>query len=100
MPIHWIALPTSSVPREGMLRMKTASRITNPEITVSLHLAIKAPITTAVNKIQNSFHCFSEKIRLDISCESSARQRIHVKHQALSKGIRLSISYCLVNTLD
>ena len=29
------------------------------------------------------FHCFSEKIRLDVSCESSARQRIHLKHQAL-----------------
>ena len=29
------------------------------------------------------FHCFSEKIRLDISCESSARQRIHMKHQVL-----------------
>ena len=29
------------------------------------------------------FHCFSEKIRLDVSSESSARQRIHVKNQAL-----------------
>ena len=29
------------------------------------------------------FHCFSEKIRLDVSSESSARQRIHLKHQAL-----------------
>ena len=29
------------------------------------------------------FHCFSEKIRLDISSESSARQRIHMKYQAL-----------------
>ena len=29
------------------------------------------------------FHCFSEKIRLDISCESSARQRTSMKHQAL-----------------
>ena len=29
------------------------------------------------------FKRFSEKIRLDISCESSARQRIHMKHQAL-----------------
>ena len=29
------------------------------------------------------FHSFSEKIRLDISCESSARQRIHMKHQVL-----------------
>ena len=29
------------------------------------------------------FHCFSEKIRLDFSSESSARQRIHMKNQAL-----------------
>ena len=29
------------------------------------------------------FHCFTEKISPDISCESSARQRIHMKHQAL-----------------
>ena len=29
------------------------------------------------------FFFFSEKLRLDISCESSARQRIHMKHQAL-----------------
>ena len=27
--------------------------------------------------ILNIFHCFSEKIRLDISCESSARQDSH-----------------------
>ena len=31
----------------------------------------------------NIFHCFSEKIRLDVSSESSARQRIHMKNQAL-----------------
>ena len=29
------------------------------------------------------FHHFSEKIRLDVSSESSARQRIHMKYQAL-----------------
>ena len=29
------------------------------------------------------FHCFTEKIRLDVSSESSARQRIHMKNQAL-----------------
>ena len=29
------------------------------------------------------FHCFSEKVRLDVSSESSARQRIHMKNQAL-----------------
>ena len=28
-------------------------------------------------------HCFSEKIRLDVSSESSAGQRIHLKNQAL-----------------
>ena len=42
------------------------------------------------------FQCLSEKIRLDISCESSARQRIHMTHQALfslkaeSKKIKVS----------
>ena len=38
------------------------------------------------------FHCFSEKIRLDISCESPARQRIHMKQQALfsSKDKRIN----------
>ena len=29
------------------------------------------------------FIVFSEKIKLDISCESSARQRIYMKHQAI-----------------
>ena len=31
----------------------------------------------------NIFHCFLEKIRLDVSSESSAGQRIHLKNQAL-----------------
>ena len=31
----------------------------------------------------NNFSFFSEKIRLDVSVESSARQRIHMKNQAL-----------------
>ena len=29
------------------------------------------------------FHCLSEKITLDVSSESSARRRIHMKNQAL-----------------
>ena len=29
------------------------------------------------------FYCVSEKIRLDVSSESSARKRIHMKNQAL-----------------
>ena len=31
----------------------------------------------------NIFHCFSEKIGLDVSSESSARQRSHMKNEAL-----------------
>ena len=31
----------------------------------------------------DDIHCFLEKIRLDVSSESSARQRIHIKSQAL-----------------
>ena len=42
------------------------------------------PIRTAAEDIHKYFfHCFSEKIRLDVSSESSARQRIHMKNQAL-----------------
>ena len=47
-------------------------------------LTLKAPITTAAADIHKYFfHCFSEKIRLDISSESFTRQRIHMKNQAL-----------------
>ena len=47
-------------------------------------LTVKAPITTAAEDIHiNIFHCFSEKIRLDVSSESFARQRSHMKNQAL-----------------
>ena len=43
-------------------------------------------MTAADDTHKYFFHCFSEKIRLDISCESSARQRIHMKLQALSSS--------------
>ena len=46
-------------------------------------LTLKAPITTAADDIHKYFYCFSEKIRLYVSSESSARQRIHMKNQAL-----------------
>ena len=48
------------------------------------HLTLKVPIKTAADDIHKYFfHCFSEKISLDVSSESSARQRIHMKNQAL-----------------
>ena len=67
-------------------------------------MAYKAPITMAEDDIHKYFfHCFSEKIRLDVSCESSARQRIHMKNQALfsseDKSKKLNcplLHFCLV----
>ena len=55
------------------------------EMRISFFLTIKAPILTAADDIHEYFffHCFSEKIRLDVANEFSARQRIHMKHQAL-----------------
>ena len=47
--------------------------------------ALKAPIRTAADDIHTYFFIvfFSEKISLDVSTESFAWQRIHLKHQAL-----------------
>ena len=51
---------------------------------IQVYLTLKAPITTAADDIHKYFFIvFSEKIRLDVSSESSARQRIHMKNQAL-----------------
>ena len=47
-------------------------------------LTLKVPVMTAADDSLEYFsRCFSKKIRLDISCESSARQRTHIKHPAL-----------------
>ena len=70
-------------------------------------LTLKAPITTAPDDIHKYefFHCFSETIRLDISHEFSARQRIHMKNQALffskdkSKTLECHLLQCLFGAL-
>ena len=55
-----------------------------PYLLTHTILTFKAPITTAADDIPKYFfHCFSEKISLDVSSESSARQRIYMKNQAL-----------------
>ena len=41
-------------------------------------LTFKAPIMTATDSIHKYFFIVSVKIILDISCESSARQKIHM----------------------
>ena len=64
-------------------------------------------ITTAADgSLIYFFHCFSDKIRLDILCESSAWQRIHMKHQALVssndksiKNIKVSSAAILLGAL-
>ena len=63
-------------------------------------LTLKAPITTAADGIHKYFfHCFSEKIRLDVSSESSGRQRIHLKHQALFSSKDISkLENCVCET--
>ena len=38
---------------------------------------------TAADNIHKYFFSFSEKVRLDVLSKSSARQRIHMKNQAL-----------------
>ena len=48
-----------------------------------ISLTLKAPITTAADDIHKFFIVFSKKRRLDVSSESSARQRIHMKNQAI-----------------
>ena len=49
----------------------------------NVNYTIKVPITTAADDSLEYFYCISDKIMLDISCESSAWQRIHMKHQTL-----------------
>ena len=59
------------------------------------------PITTAAEDIHKYFSLFSEKIRVDVSSESSARQRIHMKSQALfsSKDNSKNLKFCLLQFL-
>ena len=52
--------------------------------SMGILLTLKAPITTAAGDSLGYFYIvfFLRKIRLDISCESSAGQSIHMKNQA------------------
>ena len=61
-------------------------------ISCNCHLTLQTPITTAADAVHIFFHCFSEKVRLDVSSKSSA----HMTNQALfsskdkSKQIKMS----------
>ena len=58
-------------------------KIRTPKIISVIALTLKAPVTTAAEDIHKYFPLFSAKIRLDVSSESSARQRIHMKKSSL-----------------
>ena len=65
-------------------------------------LTLKAPVTTDADDSHKCvFVVFSEKIRFDVSSESSARQRIHMKNQALfsSKDISKKLKCRLLQSL-
>ena len=69
-------------------------------------LTFNAPVTTAADDIHKHFFTvFSEKIRLDVSSESSAGQRINMKNQALfsskdkSKKLKCRLLQFLLGTL-
>ena len=60
------------------------SILANMSVFSIIFLTLKVPITTAADDIHKYFFIvFQRKIRLDVSSESSARQRIHMKNQAL-----------------
>ena len=73
---------------QNCIQLSECNRVDNVSLKVYVYTAIltlKAPIITAADDIHKYFFIvfFSEKVRLDVSSESSARQRIHLKHQAL-----------------
>ena len=66
-----------------MLRYQTPGKSAIP-------FTLKAPADDTLNFF---FNFFSEKIILDISCESSAGQSIHIKHHALfSSNNKIKVS--------
>ena len=52
-------------------------------INILYCLTHKAPNKNAADDILIFYFYLSKKIRLDFSCESSAQQRFHLKHQVL-----------------
>ena len=76
------------------------------EITHSASLTLKAPITTAADDTHKYFFiAIQRENRLDVSSESSARQRIHMKDQALfsskdkSKSLKCRLLQFLLGAL-
>ena len=62
------------------LSLSLKDNLIQTEILSQKLFTLKEPIMTAAADIHKYFfYCFSGKIRLDISSESSARQRIHIK---------------------
>ena len=68
-----------------MFCLQSAKKVKLPNNSgkIYLPLTLKAPITTAADNILNFFFFFfyfSKKTSLDISCEPSAWQTVHMKY--------------------
>ena len=61
----------------------TASQSACVWVSNLAYLTLKAPSKIAADDILIFYFYLSKEIRLDFSCESYARQRIHLKHQVL-----------------
>ena len=72
------------------------------DLWLQVGLTLQVPIRTAADDIHKYFFIvFLEEIKLDVSSESSARQRVHMKNQALfsSKDKSKKLKCCLLQFL-
>ena len=105
MPFDLIRLTISDRVQDKMTLHKTGEKTQTEEnnmawmlkvvkvhmVTLDGSLTLKAPFRTAADDTHKYFFIvFTEKIGPDISCESSAKQRIHMKHQALFSLIKVA----------
>ena len=78
---HWVGCMSSY--GKDKVDLQTYMYIFSLKVPTKI-LTLKVSATTAADDIYKYFFsCFSEKMRLDTSCEFSARPRMHLKHQAL-----------------
>ena len=79
---YFLIIPLANndlIPACDILFVENQSDINNTKSLLTLQMLI----TTAADNSLIFFFYFSEKKRLDISCESSAKQMIHMKCQVL-----------------
>ena len=87
--------------------MSSKQRILSKQLKTDFILTLKTPSKICSRRRSKIFFYFSEKTSLDISCESSAKQTIHIKYQDLfslkskkkKKKKKLSSAAVVIGTL-